>query len=153
MIHLVVWPQQTWAEKRHGLLCPFRREELSPLPNPHLTQCGLSRGIPTYQVASWSIHPFGHNRHGPQISGGLLCSLFLRQGAGSPSNTMWHGEAYFHTKRHPNPSTRLFTIHRRHGQTDSSDSIGRTAFSERKLTFTFAICYRPSVSRLSVCRL
>ena len=26
-------------------------------------------------------------------------------------------------------------------------------FSERELTFTFAICYRPSVCRLSVCRL
>ena len=25
--------------------------------------------------------------------------------------------------------------------------------SERELTFTFAICYRPSVCRLSVCRL
>ena len=45
-----------------------------------------------------------------------------------------------------------------------SDSIGRTAlqtvtqkyfvilvFSERELVFTFAICYRPSVCRLSVC--
>ena len=26
-------------------------------------------------------------------------------------------------------------------------------FSERELTFTFAICYRPSVCRMSVCRL
>ena len=26
---------------------------------------------------------------------------------------------------------------------------GGTLFSERELTFTFAICYRPSVSRLS----
>jgi len=26
-------------------------------------------------------------------------------------------------------------------------------FSERELTFTFAICYRPSICRLSVCRL
>ena len=28
---------------------------------PHLTQCGLGRGLPIYQVASWSIQPFGHN--------------------------------------------------------------------------------------------
>ena len=28
---------------------------------PHLTQCGLGRGLPPYQVASWSIQPFGHN--------------------------------------------------------------------------------------------
>jgi len=24
---------------------------------------------PSYQVASWSIQPFGHNRHGPKIGG------------------------------------------------------------------------------------
>ena len=39
------------------LLCPFRGEELGP----HLTQCGLRRGLSPYQVASWSIQPFGHN--------------------------------------------------------------------------------------------
>jgi len=27
----------------------------------HLTQCRLVRGLPSYQVASWSIWPFGHN--------------------------------------------------------------------------------------------
>jgi len=27
---------------------------------PHLTQCGLGRGLPSYQVASWSIQPFDH---------------------------------------------------------------------------------------------
>jgi len=32
----------------------------SPLGH-HLTQCGLGRGLPLYQVASWSIQPFGHN--------------------------------------------------------------------------------------------
>jgi len=32
---------------------------------PHLTQCRLGRGLSPYQVASWSIQPFGHNRHGP----------------------------------------------------------------------------------------
>jgi len=26
----------------------------------YLTQCGLGRGLPLYQVASWSIQPFGH---------------------------------------------------------------------------------------------
>ena len=26
-------------------------------------------GLPLYQVASWSIQPFGHNRHGPKIGG------------------------------------------------------------------------------------
>ena len=28
---------------------------------PHLTQCRLGRGLPPYQVASWSTQPFGHN--------------------------------------------------------------------------------------------
>jgi len=47
-----VWPQQTWAEKCGGLLWGL---------GPHLTQCGLGRGLPLYQVASWSIQTFGHN--------------------------------------------------------------------------------------------
>jgi len=39
---------------------------------PHLTQCGLGRGLPPYQVASLSIQPFSHNRHGPKIGGYAL---------------------------------------------------------------------------------
>ena len=31
----------------------------SPLGH-HLTQCGLGRGLPLYQVTSWSIQPFRH---------------------------------------------------------------------------------------------
>jgi len=39
-------------------MCPFRgARELGP----HLTQCGLGRGLPPYQVTSWSMQPFGHN--------------------------------------------------------------------------------------------
>jgi len=36
----------------------------APFPgklDPHLTQCGLGRGLPAFQVSSWSIQPFGHN--------------------------------------------------------------------------------------------
>jgi len=64
---------------------------------PHLTHCRLGRGLPPYQVASWSIQPFGHNRHGPKIEGDCLCKIalirapFLGGGAGSPFNTMWPG--------------------------------------------------------------
>jgi len=29
--------------------------------SPHLTQCGLGRGLPPHQVVPWSIQPFGHN--------------------------------------------------------------------------------------------
>jgi len=42
-------------------------------------QCRLGRGLPPYQVPSWSIQPFNHNRHGPQ-SGGLLCPPFIGGG-------------------------------------------------------------------------
>ena len=86
---------------------------------------------------------------------------FWGGGAGSPSNTMWPGpETYLHAKFHLDSSNGLVIIHQRHRQTDrqdrtnrktTDDSIGRTVFSERELTFTFAICYRPSVCRLSVC--
>jgi len=44
------------------LLCPC-------MGSFHLTQCGLGQAIPPYQVASRSIQPFGHNRHGLKIGG------------------------------------------------------------------------------------
>jgi len=57
--------------------------------DPRVTQCGLSRGLPSYQVASWSIQPFGHNRHGPKIQAGSAPFFtFWGGGAGSPSNTV-----------------------------------------------------------------
>jgi len=58
---------------------------LSGWVSRHLTQCGQDRGLPPYQVASWSIQPFGHNRHRPKIGG--CCALF----GDSSSNTMWPG--------------------------------------------------------------
>jgi len=39
---------------------------LSRRAGPCLIQCGLSRGLFLYQVASSSIQPFGHNRHEPK---------------------------------------------------------------------------------------
>ena len=44
---------------------PFWGGEL----NPCLTKCCLGRGLPSYQVASRSIQPFGHNRYGQKIGG------------------------------------------------------------------------------------
>ena len=45
------------------------QQQLSSCLDPRLTHCGLGRGLPPYQVASWSIQPFGHNTmhqcHGP----------------------------------------------------------------------------------------
>jgi len=60
-----------------GLLCPFPGEL-----GPRLTQCGLSRDLLPYQVASSSIQPFGHNRHGPKTGG-----YAPFRGASTPSNT------------------------------------------------------------------
>jgi len=59
--------------------------ELGPL----VTQCRLSPGLPPYQVTSWSIRPFGHNRRWP-IWG---CAHFFGGGAGAgcPSNALWPG--------------------------------------------------------------
>ena len=54
---------------------------------PHLKQSRLGRGLPPYQVASWSIQPFGHNRHAPKSGG--CCGPFGGW-AGFPSSTLWH---------------------------------------------------------------
>ena len=45
-----------------GGCAPFRGEL-----QPHLTQRRLGRGLPPYQVASYSIEPFGLNGHWPKI--------------------------------------------------------------------------------------
>jgi len=109
LIHTAIWPQKTWTENwGRGLRTKWHLDLSSRLATidigrklgggapffgrgswgPHLSQCGLGRGLPTCQVPSWSIQPFGHNRHGPKIVG--LCP-FWGGGAGSPSNTMWPG--------------------------------------------------------------
>jgi len=59
LIHPAVWPQQTWPKvggSAHG----------AGGAGPHQTQCCPGRGLPPYQVASLSIQPFGHNKHGPK---------------------------------------------------------------------------------------
>ena len=74
---------QPFGHSRRGCIAPLLGDQ-----GPHLIQSGLDRGLPPYQVASMSIQPFGHNRHGPKI-GGMLCPFL--GGAGSPCNTMWLG--------------------------------------------------------------
>ena len=81
LIHPIVWPQQTWAE-HWGLCLLFGGGEMGL----HLPQCGLGRCLPLYQVASWSIQPFGHNRHGQKIGG--LCPL-SGDGELGPHLTQW----------------------------------------------------------------
>jgi len=75
------WPQKTWAENWGAV--PLFGGAAGPL----LTQCRLHRALLLYQVASWSIQPFGHNRHGPKIEGG--CAPF--RGIWVPSNTISSG--------------------------------------------------------------
>jgi len=70
LIHPTVWPQQAWAKSWVGL-CPF----WGSCMGPHRTQSRLGRGLPPYQVASYSIQPFRHNVHWPKIGG---CALLGR---------------------------------------------------------------------------
>jgi len=49
------------GEKLGGCGATFRG-----VAGSHLTQCLLGRGLPLYQLASWSIQPFGHDRQGPK---------------------------------------------------------------------------------------
>ena len=51
------WPTTDMGRKLAGS-APLGEGELGP----HLTQCGHGWGLPTCQVSSWSIQPFGHNR-------------------------------------------------------------------------------------------
>ena len=52
------WDGRPFGHNRHG---PKVGRGCCGGLGPHLTQSGLSRGLPLYQVASWSIQPFGHN--------------------------------------------------------------------------------------------
>jgi len=70
LIHPAIWPQQTPAENSGGCCAPY--EKLGS----YLTQCGLGRGLPPYQMASWSIQPFGQNKRGPK-KWGLLFHGYL----------------------------------------------------------------------------
>ena len=96
LIHAAIWPQQIWAENCGGAV-PLWEGELGP----HLTQCDQGWCLSPYQVASWSIQLFGHNRYGPKTGGAVP---FLVGGAWSPSNTMW-----------PVPRTIQPFCHNRHG--------------------------------------
>jgi len=51
--------------------------------------CQDEVSVNTKIMASWSIQPFGHNRHGPKIEGAV--PPFWGGGAGFPSSTMWPG--------------------------------------------------------------
>jgi len=56
-----IWDGRRFGHNKHG---PKSRGCCAPFVGelgPHLTQCGLGQGLHSYQVASWSIQPFGYN--------------------------------------------------------------------------------------------
>ena len=70
----------------------------------------MGRGLPQYQVASWSFQPFGHNRHGPKIrgvvpllqGGGLgphLTECGLGQGLPPFQVAFWSIQPFSHNRR------------------------------------------------------
>jgi len=87
--------------------------------------------LPPYQVASKSIQPFGHNRHGPKSGGSY--APFGRGGAGSPSNTMWLGPRPTSIPSgiliHPTVWPRYTNVTDWTGQTDRTDN-GPIAYGE-----------------------
>ena len=93
--------------KRWGLLCLFRAEL-----GPRLIQCGLGRGLyfrsGVFQVASSSIQPFGHNKHGPNTGWWWAYPLFWGSWVPIKHKVAW-AKAYLHTKCHLSPSSRLDT--------------------------------------------
>ena len=94
---------------------------------PHLTQSRLSWGQPPYQVASWCIQPFSHNRNGQKIGGAL--SPFLGRKARYPSSTIWPGPRSSSMPSfiliHPNVWPHCINVADRQDR-QWSDSIGQT---------------------------
>jgi len=86
---------------------------------PHVTQCHLGRGLPPHQVASWSIQPFGHNRHADMgRKWGWLCP-FGGGRAEFPSNTMWPGPR-------PTCTPSFILIHQPFGHNTPTSQTGQT---------------------------
>jgi len=102
--------------RRWGLLRPFRAEM-----GPRLIQCGLGRGLLPYQVASSSIEPFGHNKHGSKTGWWWVCPLFWGSWVPIEHKVAWP-EAYRHNKCHLDPSSHLPTITRRPASADRTAS-------------------------------
>jgi len=90
------------GRKEGGCYAPFA--ELGA----RLLQCGLGRGLLPHQVASSSIQPFGHNRHGPKIGWGGYALSSGGSWVPMEHKVTW-AEAYLHTKWHHSPSYRLAT--------------------------------------------
>jgi len=73
-----------WDEKWGAAVPPFWGGGAGSTSNT----MSPGHGLPPYQVASWSIQPFGHNTWAKNWEEG--CNP-LGEGGWSPSNTMWPG--------------------------------------------------------------
>ena len=71
----------------------------------YITQCHMGQGLPLHQVASQSIQPFGHNRHGWKSGvGAAQCCAPLRGNWVPILHVTW-AEAQLPTKRYLDPSS------------------------------------------------
>ena len=102
LIYPAIWPQHVWAEN-WGASPPFGGVGAESQSNT----MSRERRPTSYQVASWSIQPFGHKRYGPKIGGFVL---FWREGVLGLHKQCGQGEAYLHAKFHFDPSNRLATV-------------------------------------------
>jgi len=100
LMHPAIWPQWKWAEN-WGMCRLFGEGELGP----HLGQFGLGRGPLPCQVPSWSLQPFGHNRHGPKTGS----SAHFWGGELDPHLTQCRFGRGLPTKWHLDPSSHLAT--------------------------------------------
>jgi len=80
------WDGRPFDHNRHGVDVPLLGGAGSPSnimwPGPRL---------PPYQVVSWPIQPFGHNRIDVSRKGGGAAVRLFGKGSWAPSNTMWRG--------------------------------------------------------------
>ena len=98
-----------------GRCAPFHGGKMGP----HLIQCGLGRGLPTYQLSSGILI---HTAVWPQQIWAKkwgLCPLSLG-GDGFPSYTMWHGPR-------PTSVANGILIHPRLATTDMGQKLGGCA--------------------------
>jgi len=84
LIHPAVWPQQTRAENGGwGGVLLFKGEL-----GPHVTQCGLGRGLPS---TKWHLDPCSRLAWPQHVRQNWGCCAPLWGRAGFPSNTMSPG--------------------------------------------------------------
>jgi len=74
---------------------------------PHVTQCSWGWGLPQYQVAPWSMQPFGHNTWAK--TGGCCAPFGGERSSHLTQCRLGRGLDYLPTKWNLNPSSHLST--------------------------------------------